>query len=316
MTRRGAAVLSAAAPGTSRPSVRYSLPETTRRPCRAAQTKIRAQGKSEKKRIEQKTNKGNAGGVDPGPEPFDLPAVTTQISARRLRTQDEHRGTGTTNHGGTTGNGAGAGRDPRRRRHAKGTQSSATNNGRTARKRGTGEPLKGGACVLHRRTVQKNTRHRHRQPLPVFPRPVFPQKKNRTGKEEEPEAATNRRRTGGKLDRAPRSLCVVLATLCRSRRGNDTRRHKRALQALTEQNRPPRPLRQLFSKNSERRGEPFLTARTFSIKGERKRTRSAALVIYLYLLYNRHKKRKRKRNAQEVHEPAKNRGDFCPYFAV
>ena len=66
MTRRGAAVVSAAAPGTCWPSVRYSLPETTRRPCRAAQTKIRAQGKSEKKRIEQRTNKGNAGGIPPG----------------------------------------------------------------------------------------------------------------------------------------------------------------------------------------------------------------------------------------------------------
>ena len=46
----------------------------------------------------------NRGGIDPGPEPFDLPAVTTQIFSRRLRTRDEHRRTGTTNHGGSTGN--------------------------------------------------------------------------------------------------------------------------------------------------------------------------------------------------------------------
>lgn len=192
MTRRGAAVLSAAAPGTSRPSVRYSLPETTRRPCRAAQTKIRAQGKSEKKRLEQKTNKGNAGGVDPGPEPFDLPAVTTQIFSRRLRTRDEHRGTGTTNHGGTTGNGAGAGRDPRRRRHAKGTQSSATNNGRTARKRGTGEPLKGGlvsfTAVLFKKTHGTDTG----SPCQYFRVQYFRRRRTEPGRKKNPK----RRRTG------------------------------------------------------------------------------------------------------------------------
>lgn len=227
---------------------------TTRRPRRLATNRrimkisradtIRAEaGKqsrteaAQKPHREQKTNRRKQGGIDPGPVPFDLPAVTAQIFSRRLRTRDEHGRTGTTNHRGTTGE---RGRRwPRstpktsRKRETKQRDEQRTN---SEKEGGRGTP-KGGACDLQRRIAQKNTRYKTTcSPCQYFRVQYF-----REGRREAERKKTKRRRTGGKLDRAPRSLCVVLATLCRSRRGNDTRRHKRALQALTEQNRPPRP---------------------------------------------------------------------------
>ena len=67
-------------------------------PGRSRRTKPHRSRTANRRRTEE-----NRGGIDPGPEPFDLPAVTTQIFSRRLRTRDEHRRTGTTNHRGTTG---------------------------------------------------------------------------------------------------------------------------------------------------------------------------------------------------------------------
>lgn len=165
------------------------LPESTRRPCRAAQTKIRAQGKSEKKRIEQRTNRRKQGGHRPG-------AGTLRPSRRhytyflaQTSNTDEHRRTGTTNPGEAGEQLAAI--------HAedvtqKGNKAARRTTDEQRERGGRGTP-KRGACVLQRRIAQKNTRYRTAcSPCQYFRVQYF-----RGGRTEtERKKNTKRRRTG------------------------------------------------------------------------------------------------------------------------